>query len=58
MVIYLGYVLPHTSSSTPDYSGTALHRGKDLAVSPSPFDKIIPEGTQEHFCLNVTARTS
>jgi len=23
---------------------TALHSGKDLAVSPSPFDEIIPKG--------------
>ena len=33
-IIYLGPASPRGSSGTPDCSGTALHLGKDLAVSP------------------------
>ena len=42
-VIYIGVALLHRSSGTPACAGTALHPGKDLAVSPSSCDEIIPQ---------------
>jgi hypothetical protein len=38
--------------------GATLHRGKDLAVSLPPFDRIIPPGNPRPFGSGVTARTS
>lgn len=47
--MYLGWPLPTTSSGTfvrPNWfpTNTALHRSKNFAVAPTPFDVIIPEG--------------
>ena len=47
--MYLGWSLPTTSSGTFVRSNwfptnTALHRSKNFAVAPTPFDVIIPEG--------------
>lgn len=43
MTIYLGVSLLKRSSGTPTFVGTALHPGKDLAVSLSTSDEIIPQ---------------
>jgi len=31
-------------AALPHKADTALHKGKDFAVAPPPFDEIIPEG--------------
>lgn len=38
--------------------GATLHRGKDLAVSPSPYGEIIPLWNPRPFGSGVAARTS
>lgn len=45
IVIYLGHVLPHISlAALQENLGTALHSGKDLAVSPHTFPhKLLPK---------------
>ncbi len=52
--IYLGWLLPTTSSGTLDCSSTALHTSKDLAVSLHmlPYE-LIHEG-----CLHISVRAS
>ena len=60
IIIYLGSSLLPSSSGTPiDFSqGTALHVGKDLAVSLRSLDRTIPEGILQPFGGGVSARTS
>jgi len=39
------HLRPSLTLGAPARQSTALHPGKDFAVSPQPFDWIIPEGT-------------